>query len=59
MFHVGQFSASEVIHSGPFHHNTLDFKSVTNSALVGMFARLSFVLIYLKIMSGSDQISSV
>ena len=59
MWHVGQFSASEVIHSGPFHHNILDFKSVTDSPLVGMSAGLSFVLVCLKTMSGSDLISSI
>ena len=58
MFHAGQFSASEVIHSGPFQEY-LDFKSVTDSPLIGMSAGLSFVLIYLKIMSGSDLIVSM
>ena len=57
MFHVGQISASEVINSGPFHHNALHFKSVTNSPLVGMSAGLSSVLTYLKIISSSDLIS--
>ena len=59
MFHVGQLSASEVIRSGPFHYNILDFKSATNFPVVGMSAGLSFVLIYLKTTSGSDLISSM
>ena len=59
MFQVGQLSAWEVIHSRPFHHNILDFKSITDSSLVGMSAGLSFVVIYLKTMFGSDLISSM
>ena len=58
MFHVGPFSASEVIHCGPYHHNALDFISVTDFPLLGIFAGLSRVLVYLKTISGSDLISS-
>ena len=48
-----------MIYSGPFCYNILDFKSVIDSPLVGMSARLLFVLIFLKTMYGSDLISSM